>query len=64
MERDWLIFARLEKETKDRYEAGSLEAIAYNLVRTFEMEASFKTNPQQWISAVADKFNRNCGTFL
>ena len=48
--------ARLEKEKKYRYEAGSLEAIAYNLVRTFEMEASFKTNPQQWISVVADKF--------
>ena len=48
--------AHLEKEKKYRYEAGSLEAIAYNLVRTFEMEASFKTNPQQWISVVADKF--------
>ena len=48
--------ARLEKEKKYRYGAGSLEAIAYNLVRTFEMEASFKTNPQQWISVVADKF--------
>ena len=48
--------ARLEKEKKYRYEMGSLEAIAYNLVRTFEMEASFKTNPQQWISVVANKF--------
>ena len=45
------------------YEAGSIEArrmhcfaIAYNLVRTFEMEASSKTNPQQWICVVADKF--------
>ncbi len=26
------------------------------LVRTFEMEASFKTNPQQWLSVVVDKF--------
>ena len=26
------------------------------LVRTFEMEASFKINLQQWISVVADKF--------
>ena len=35
---------------------GSLNAIAHNLVRTFEMEASFKTNPQQWLSVVTDKF--------
>ena len=48
--------AHLEEEKKYRYGTGSLEAIAYNLVRTFEMEASFKTNPQQWISVVADKF--------
>jgi hypothetical protein len=27
-----------------------------NLVRTFEMEVSFKTNPQQWLSVVNDKF--------
>ena len=25
-------------------------------VRAFEMEASFKTNPNQWVSIVADKF--------
>lgn len=43
-------------EKKYHYTEGSLEAIAYNLVRTFEMEASFKTNPQQWISVVVDKF--------
>lgn len=35
---------------------GSLEAITQNLVRTFEMEASYKSNPQQWLSIVADKF--------
>ncbi len=35
---------------------GSLNAIAHNLVRTFEMEASFKTNTQQWLSVVTDKF--------
>lgn len=35
---------------------GSLEAIVQNLVRTFEMEASYKSNPQQWISVVTDKF--------
>ncbi|MBD1860054.1 MULTISPECIES: ester cyclase [Trichocoleus] len=48
--------ASLEKERKCNHAEGSLNAIAYNLVRTFEMEASFKTNPQQWLSVVADKF--------
>lgn len=48
--------AHMAEEKKYHYDAGSLEAIAYNLVRTFEMEASFKTNPQQWISVVVDKF--------
>ena len=47
---------RMAGEKKYHYKEGSLEAIAYNLVRTFEMEASFKTNPQQWISVVVDKF--------
>lgn len=45
-----------EKERKFNHAEGSLNAIAHNLVRTFEMEASFKTNPQQWLSVVADKF--------
>jgi hypothetical protein len=49
----------LEKEKKRNHAEGSLNAIAYNLVRTFEMEASFKTNPQQWISIVTDKFRMN-----
>jgi hypothetical protein len=35
---------------------GTLEAIVQNLVRTFEMEVSFKTNPQQWLSIVNDQF--------
>jgi hypothetical protein len=48
--------AFLEKEKKHNHAEGSLNAIAYNLVRTFEMEASFKTNPQQWLSVVTDKF--------
>ena len=46
----------LHKESKFNHPEGSLEAIAQNLVRTFEMEASYKLNPQQWISIVADKF--------
>lgn len=46
----------LAKGKQCNHAEGSLNAIAENLVRTFEMEASFKTNPQQWISVVADKF--------
>lgn len=45
-----------EKEKQSHHAEGSLNAIAENLVKTFEMEASFKTNPQQWISVVTDKF--------
>lgn len=46
----------LKQESKYNHQEGSLEAIAQNLVRTFEMEASHKANPQQWISIVTDKF--------
>lgn len=46
----------LNKEREYNHQAGSLEAIVQNLVRAFEMEASFKTNPNQWVSIVADKF--------
>jgi hypothetical protein len=46
----------LDKERKFNHPDGSLEAIAQNLVRTFEMEASYKMNPQQWLSIVGDKF--------
>jgi predicted ester cyclase len=48
--------AFLERERKSNHAEGTLNKIAYNLVRTFEMEASFKTNPQQWISVVTEKF--------
>lgn len=46
----------LAKESTYKHIEGSLEAIVENLVRTFEMEASFKTNPQQWLSVVNDQF--------
>ncbi len=46
----------LAKESTYNHLAGSLEAIVQNLVRTFEMEVSFKTNPQQWLSVVNDRF--------
>lgn len=46
----------LKQESKYNHLEGSLEAIVQNLVRAFEMEASFKTNPQQWVSIVTEKF--------
>lgn len=46
----------LTKERKFNHAEGTLNAIAHNLVRTFEMEASFKTQPQQWLSIVENKF--------
>ncbi len=45
-----------QQESKFNHPEGSLEAITQNLVITFEMEASNKSNPQQWLSIVADKF--------
>ncbi|MFB2898814.1 SnoaL-like polyketide cyclase [Aerosakkonemataceae cyanobacterium BLCC-F50] len=48
--------AFLEQERKTNHAEGTLNAIAHNLVKTFEMEATFKTSPQQWISVVTDKF--------
>ncbi|HAC63664.1 MAG TPA: SnoaL-like polyketide cyclase [Cyanothece sp. UBA12306] len=55
----------LKAESKFNHLEGSLEAIVQNLVRTFEMEASHKTNPQQWLSIVNDKFrmSSNGGAF-
>src|ERR687886_689103 len=46
----------LEKQRKHNHAEGSLNAIAHNLVKAFEMEATHKINPQQWISIVTDKF--------
>jgi hypothetical protein len=46
----------LANESTRNHLEGTLEAIVQNLVRTFEMEVSFKTNPQQWLSVVNDKF--------
>lgn len=45
-----------EAERQCNHAEGSLNAIAHNLVRTFEMEATHKINPQQWLSVVTDKF--------
>jgi hypothetical protein len=46
----------LAKESTCNFADGTLEAIVQNLVRTFEMEVSFKSNPQQWLSIVNEKF--------
>lgn len=46
----------LAKESTCNHLEGTLEAIVQNLVRTFEMEVSFKSNPQQWLSVVNEKF--------
>ena len=46
----------LAKERKFNHADGTLDAIVHNLVKTFEMEASFKTKPQQWLSIVENKF--------
>ena len=43
----------LEKESQFKHVEGSLEAIAQNLVRTFEMEASNKSDPHQWLSTAS-----------
>jgi predicted ester cyclase len=44
------------QERQCNHTEGSLNAIASNLVRTFEMEATHKINPQQWLSVVTEKF--------
>lgn len=46
----------LAQESIKHHLEGSLESIVQNLVRTFEMEVSWKSNPQQWLSVVNDKF--------
>ena len=45
-----------EAERQCNHAEGSLNALAHNLVRTFEMEATHKINPQQWLSVVTEKF--------
>ncbi|MEM7580060.1 MAG: SnoaL-like polyketide cyclase [Mastigocoleus sp.] len=48
--------AGLAAESLCNHVEGSLENLVQNLVRTFEMEVSFKSNPQEWLSVVSDKF--------
>lgn len=46
----------LRVQSEKHHPTGSLEAIAQNLVRTFEMEATYKLNPNQWTSVDIDQF--------
>lgn len=46
----------LRAQSKKKHAKGSLEDIVQNLVRTFEMEATYKLNPQQWYSIVPEVF--------
>ena len=52
------------QESTQNHPENSLESLVQNLVRTFDIEANFKTNPQEWISLVQDKFrmSTNSGT--
>ena len=54
----------LAKESNYNHPEKSLESIVQNLVRTFDIEANFKTNPQDWLTVVQDKFrmSTNGGT--
>jgi hypothetical protein len=47
----------LAKESTQNHSVNSLEALVQNLVRAFDIEANFKTNPREWLSVVQDKFS-------
>lgn len=47
---------KLAQESTRNHPSNSLEALVQNLVRTFDIEANFKTNPAQWLSVVPDQF--------
>jgi len=46
----------LRAQSNKLHPEGSLEAIVQNLLRTFEMEATYKLDPKQWSSIVLDEF--------
>jgi len=46
----------LKAQSTKRHEKASLEYIVQNLVRTFEMEATYKLNPKQWCSIDSNVF--------
>lgn len=47
---------KLAQQSTRNHPANSLEALVQNLVRTFDIEANFKTNPKQWLSVVPEHF--------
>lgn len=46
----------LHTQTRMNHPKGSLEDIVQNLVRTLEMEITYKLKPEQWTSIVLDEF--------
>jgi len=47
---------KFAQESTTNHPANSLETLVQNLIRTFDIEANFKTNPAQWLSVVPDQF--------
>jgi hypothetical protein len=47
---------KLAAESIQNHPENSLERLVQNLVRAFDIEANFKTNPAQWLTVVQDKF--------
>ncbi|WP_427159971.1 ester cyclase [Aliinostoc sp. HNIBRCY26] len=47
---------KLAAESIQNHPENSLERLVQNLVRAFDIEANFKTNPSQWLTVVQDKF--------
>ncbi|MCB2263017.1 MAG: ester cyclase [Candidatus Thiosymbion ectosymbiont of Robbea hypermnestra] len=53
----------LRAQARNNHPKGSLEDVVQNLVRTFEVEATYKLKPEQWTSIVLDEFRmvtNNC----
>ncbi|MGH1394510.1 MAG: ester cyclase [Trichormus sp.] len=47
---------KLAAESIQNHPENSLERLVQNLVRAFDIEANFKTNPAQWLTVVQDQF--------
>ncbi|MGJ5676177.1 MAG: SnoaL-like polyketide cyclase [Nostochopsis sp.] len=48
--------SNFQKEKSCQHASDSLAHLVENLVKCFEVEASFKTNPQQWLSVATERF--------
>jgi hypothetical protein len=47
---------KLAQESQYNHPQNSLPGLVQNLVRNFDIEANFKSNPTQWLTVVQDKF--------